>query len=96
VGATPAERAIEKSALDEARAALPPVREVKLGRGAILYLRPQLSGRWMADVRWPDGRERDAELAAGGWRNGYAATEEEAEALGRELHAEGPRRGGEA
>ena len=91
--------------------ALPPVEEIPLERGAVLYLRPHLAtdwheraeearlspekavGRWVADVRWPSPREKDPALAAGGWRVGYAATRDEAEALGRRLFRQGPQRG---
>lgn len=80
-----------------ARAALPPVQEIPLERtkenpaGAMLYLRPQLDGRWMADVRWADVREKDPLLAAGGYRTGIAADAKAAEKLGRALFREGAR-----
>lgn len=67
------------------------VEEVRLEQGAVLYLREQLDGRWIADVRWPSPKERDPELAAGGYRRGTAATKKEAEKLGRALFREGSR-----
>lgn len=80
----------------EARSLLPDVIEIPLTRtkerpvGAMLYLRPQLNGRWMADVRWPDVAEKDPLLAAGGYRTGYAESSEAAAMLGHELFADGP------
>lgn len=75
-----------------ARAALPPVQEIPLERGAMLYVRPMLGGLWMADVRWPTLGEKDPLLAAGGYRNGYAEDAKKAEKLGRALYREGARR----
>lgn len=86
------EKADAAQALAEAVAALPPVQEIALERGAMLYLRPQLDGRWMADVRWATLGEKDPLLAAGGYRTGIADNAKKAEKLGRALHREGVRR----
>lgn len=87
--ATPRELARAKE--QEARAALPETVEISLERGAMLFLRPLLDGRWMADVRWPSPAEKDPLLAAGGFRTGLAETAKKAEKLGRELFQEGVR-----
>ena len=80
-----AARAKEK----ELRDALPETVEISLERGAMLYLRPQIDGRWMADVRWPAANEKDPLLAAGGYRMGLAETAKAAEKIGRALFREG-------
>lgn len=74
--------------IDEYPEAAPP--EITLQRGAVLYLFPKPHGYCDWSVRWPDQREKDPALAAGGYRLGRASSVEEAEKQGRAAFAAGP------
>ena len=85
---------VKGGAATEEQAPIDPREEevIELERGAILVLSPiHDTEAWRYSVRWPDPRERDPMLAAGGSRSDVIyGDRDKAEAAGMAAYAKGP------